>query len=184
MVFYRVRPYEMKKDQTIFVDEPYNLEERKVLDQLIMDIHGTNGENRWKKFTADRIELKSVEELMNHPKVKDLKDATIVFNNKIIQIARGFDPGLDFYGIKTRIHKNLVWSSIEPTRENIIWYWAETGRKESLLVELISSSMFSLVLCGGLIEKGSMFHDFLTKGTPETTKIYDPRLTLFIRQFI
>jgi len=187
VVFYRTRPYEMIRDQNSS-DDPYNLEERKVLDQLLMDIHNLNSDPKWKKFSFRAMKLSSTDELMNLPKVKELKDATIVFKNKIVQLSKGFDPYTDLVNVDFRKYEFALsyvhHEDMVPSKKDIVWNWNEKGRKASVIEDLLSEMAFSAILCVGLVQKGSLFYEFLTYGTPETTRIYDPRLTLFIAQFL
>lgn len=183
VVFYRQRTLEMGEDHNKHEKDPFILEEKKVLDCLVMDIFNYNNTDcdccagRWDFYETKEAKLSSVQELLEDEKVKELKNPTIVFNNKIVRLADGFDPGSDFEKMYDRIcHYFRRELDEEPTEDNLVWKWNE-DRKSVSLEFLSLSSKFSSILSSGLTEDGS-FHDFLTKG------MYDPRLTLHIAFFL
>lgn len=190
VVFYRPRALEMKHDHQENEKDPFIQEEKKVLDCLVMDIFDYNITDsdysgpRWGFYQTKEVKrpdgtfkLSSIEELLEEPKVKELKDPTIVFDNKIIRIASGFDPSSDFSKmLDRRLYFFRRELEEEPTEDNLRWSWNEDKDPVSLEF-LILASKFSTILCAGLTEE-SVFHTFLTKG------MYDPRLTLQIGAFL
>lgn len=183
VVFYRPRALEMKHDHQENEKDPFIQEEKKVLDCLVMDIFNYNNTDcyccvgRWGFYQTKEVKLSSVEELLEEPKVKELKDPTIVFDNKIIRIASGFDPSSDFSKmLDRRLYVFRRELEEEPTEDDLRWSWNEDKDPVSLEF-LILASKFSTILCAGFTEE-SAFQTFLTKG------MYDPRLTLQIGAFL
>lgn len=164
-------------------DQKYINEENKILDYLVMDINTKNIKQKWTRYPV-KIKLSNPEELKEYLKKtdfdKDLQDLnsfknsefiTIVFENRIIQLASQFNRGRCFESYLCSVR-------------NILWRWNEEGKEPSSLKKLAQTTNFSDVLCNGLADQTSNFHRFLTRGTEGAEKLYDPRITLYIGQYL